>query len=77
MKRNRFSSSKGSSSEADSPLTEQLVKPQLEQSCLLSGVTNMTEADTSDMHNGEDNQEIAKDIGFIEIAYLPTVTHFA
>ena len=55
MKRNRFSSSEGSSSEADSPLTEKLVKPHLKQPHLLSGVTNMAEADTDDMHNGEDN----------------------
>ena len=70
MKRNRFSSSEGSSSEADSSLTEKLVKPHLKQPHLLSAVTNMAEADTDDMHNGEDNREIAKDIGFIEIALI-------
>ena len=30
----------------------------------------MAEADTGGMHNGEDNREIAKDIGFIEIALI-------
>ena len=70
MKRNRFSSSEGSSSEAGSPLIEKLVKPHLKQPCLLSGVTNMAEADTDDMHNGKDNRQIAKDIGFIEIALI-------
>ena len=70
MKRNRFSSSEGSSSEADSSLTEKLVKPHLKQPHLLSAVTNMAEADTDDMHNGEDDREITKDIGFIEIALI-------
>ena len=70
MKRNRFSSSEGSSSESDSPLTKKPVKLQLKQPRSLSGVTNMAEADTGDMHNGEDNRQIAKDIGFIEIALI-------
>ena len=51
-------------------LIEKPVKQQLKQPRLLSGVTNKAEADTGDMHNGEDNQEIAKDIGFIEIALI-------
>ena len=70
MKRNRFSSSEGSSSEADSPLTNKRVKPQLKQPHLLSGVTNMAEAETGDTHNGKDNREIAKNIGLIEIALI-------
>ena len=70
MKRNRFSSSEGPNSEADSLLTEKLVKPQLKQPHLLSGVTNMAKADTGDMHNGEGNREIAKDIGLIETALI-------
>ena len=46
------------------------MKPQLKQPRLLASVTNMAKADTGDMHNGEDNREIAKDTGFIEIAFI-------
>ena len=46
-----------------------ITSQQLKQPRLLFG-NYMAEPDTGDMYNGEDNREIAKDIGFIEIALI-------
>ena len=67
MKRNCFSSSEGSNSEADSPLTEKRVKPHLKQPRLLSGITNMAEADTDDMHNGKIIERLLKILGLLKL----------
>ena len=67
MKRNRFSSSEGSSSEADSPLTEKLVKPHLKKPRLLSELTNMAEADTDDMQLKTFKEETSSNFGELTV----------